>query len=169
MSYLLRAEDNHQAHCCKVKVIFCQSHVNGSEMSYWQKFEEVLYLVLSLKPKLVGFAIICSCTLYMGSKITQLYQNHHSTIYLCLSLGVLKNYYFLSFYPGPGLAFRYCCLCLCLLVSIHVCEPPVCRHDNFPDCKVHGAKMGLIWGRQDPGGAHDGPMIFAIWVITHSS
>ena len=32
------------------------------------------------------------------------------------------------------------------------------------DSKVHGANMGLIWGQQDPGGPHDGPMKFAIWV-----
>ena len=32
-----------------------------------------------------------------------------------------------------------------------------------PDSKVHGANMGLIWGRQDPGGPHVGPMNFAIW------
>ena len=24
--------------------------------------------------------------------------------------------------------------------------------------------MGLIWGRQDPGGPHVGPVNFAIWV-----
>ena len=24
--------------------------------------------------------------------------------------------------------------------------------------------MGSIWGRQDPGGPHGGPMNFAIWV-----
>ena len=34
--------------------------------------------------------------------------------------------------------------------------------DN-PDSKVHGASMGPIWGRQDPGGPHVGPMNFAIW------
>ena len=33
----------------------------------------------------------------------------------------------------------------------------------FPDSKVHGANMGPIWGRQDPGGPHVGPMNFAIW------
>ena len=33
----------------------------------------------------------------------------------------------------------------------------------IPDSKVHGASMGPIWGRQDPGGPHDGPMNFAIW------
>ena len=27
-----------------------------------------------------------------------------------------------------------------------------------PDSKVHGAKMGPIWGRQDPGGPHVGLM-----------
>ena len=34
----------------------------------------------------------------------------------------------------------------------------------YPDSKVHGANMGPIWGRQDPGGPHVGPMNFAIWV-----
>ena len=33
-----------------------------------------------------------------------------------------------------------------------------------PDSKVHGANMGLIWGRQDPGGPHVGPINLAIWV-----
>ena len=33
---------------------------------------------------------------------------------------------------------------------------------NVPDSKVHGANTGLIWGRQDPGGPHVGPMNFAI-------
>ena len=32
-----------------------------------------------------------------------------------------------------------------------------------PDSTVHGANMGPIWGRQDPGGPHVGPMNFAIW------
>ena len=35
----------------------------------------------------------------------------------------------------------------------------------YPDSKVHGANMGPIWGWQDPGGPHVGPMNFAIWVI----
>ena len=29
-----------------------------------------------------------------------------------------------------------------------------------PDSKVHGANMGPIWGRQDPGGSHIGSMKF---------
>ena len=29
---------------------------------------------------------------------------------------------------------------------------------DVPDSKVHGANMGPIWGRQDPGGPHVGPM-----------
>ena len=33
-----------------------------------------------------------------------------------------------------------------------------------PDSKVHGANMGPIWGLQDPGGPHVGPMNFAIWL-----
>ena len=35
---------------------------------------------------------------------------------------------------------------------------------NYPNSKVRGANMGPIWGRQDPGGPHVGPMNFAIWV-----
>ena len=31
----------------------------------------------------------------------------------------------------------------------------------YPDRKVHGANMGPIWGRQDPGAPHVGPMNFA--------
>ena len=33
----------------------------------------------------------------------------------------------------------------------------------IPDSKVDKANMGPIWGRQDPGGPHVGPMNFAIW------
>ena len=36
----------------------------------------------------------------------------------------------------------------------------------IPHSKVHGANMGPIRGRQDPGGLHVGPMNFAIWDIT---
>ena len=36
---------------------------------------------------------------------------------------------------------------------------------KFPDSKVHGANMGPIWGRQDPGGPHVGAMNFVIWVV----
>ena len=35
-----------------------------------------------------------------------------------------------------------------------------------PDSKVHGANMGPIWGRQDPGGPQVGHMNFALWDVT---
>ena len=35
-----------------------------------------------------------------------------------------------------------------------------------PDSKVHGANVGPIWGRQDPGGPHVGPTNLAIWKVT---
>ena len=35
---------------------------------------------------------------------------------------------------------------------------------KHPESKVHGAIMGLIWGRQDPGGPNVGPINLAIWV-----
>ena len=34
----------------------------------------------------------------------------------------------------------------------------------YPDGKVHGDSIGPIWGWQDPGGPHVGPMKFAIFV-----
>ena len=37
------------------------------------------------------------------------------------------------------------------------------ENDIIPNSKFHGANMGPIWGRQDPGGPHVGPMNFAIW------
>ena len=44
--------------------------------------------------------------------------------------------------------------------------------NTAPDSKVHGAYMGSIWSRQDPGGPHVGPMIFVIWgtlLLKHSA
>ena len=37
-----------------------------------------------------------------------------------------------------------------------------------PDSKIHGAHMGPIWGRQDPGGPDVGPLNFAIWDVIFS-
>ena len=51
------------------------------------------------------------------------------------------------------------------LVSSRRTQSTVITHfaKDHPDSKVHGANMGSIWGRQDPGGPHVGPMSFAIW------
>ena len=41
------------------------------------------------------------------------------------------------------------------------CSAPVCspyHQTTIPENKVNGANMGLIWGRQDPGGPRVGPM-----------
>ena len=40
---------------------------------------------------------------------------------------------------------------------------------TIPDSKVRGTNMGPIWGRQDPGGSHAGPMNFVIWDIAAST
>ena len=34
----------------------------------------------------------------------------------------------------------------------------------YPGSKVDGAKMGPIWGQQDPGGPYVGPMNLVMWV-----
>ena len=44
----------------------------------------------------------------------------------------------------------------------HICG---IKFNRNPDSKVHGANMGPIWGPQDPGGPHVGPMNFAIWEV----
>ena len=36
--------------------------------------------------------------------------------------------------------------------------PVIARNMKYTDSKVHGANMGPLWGRQDPGGPHVGPM-----------
>ena len=38
---------------------------------------------------------------------------------------------------------------------------------QIPDSKVHGTNMGLIWGRQVPGGPHVGPMNLTMWDTIH--
>ena len=43
-----------------------------------------------------------------------------------------------------------------------LCYRERCPRVGAPDSKVHRANMGPIWGRQDPGGPHDGPMNLAI-------
>ena len=40
---------------------------------------------------------------------------------------------------------------------------------EIPDSQIYGANMGAIWGRQDIGWYHFGPMNFAIWDIIHAN
>ena len=42
----------------------------------------------------------------------------------------------------------------------------VCQAPGVPDSKVQGANIGPIWGRQDPGGPHVGPINFVIWNVS---
>ena len=56
--------------------------------------------------------------------------------------------------------------------NFHGLEYPVLvamQNENgiYPDSKVHGANMGPIWGRQDPGGPRVGHMNFVIWVLLY--
>ena len=43
--------------------------------------------------------------------------------------------------------------------------PEICE-STYPDSKVHWDNMRPIWGRQDPGGPHVGPMSLAILYIS---
>ena len=44
-----------------------------------------------------------------------------------------------------------------------LCEIRPLTSNHIPDNKIHGANMGPIWGQQDPGGPHVGPVNFVIW------
>ena len=43
------------------------------------------------------------------------------------------------------------------------------RRKDLPDSKVHGANMGPIWGWQDSGVPHVGPMNFATWAAAQAT
>ena len=47
--------------------------------------------------------------------------------------------------------------------NIEARDVQLLKHQHIPESKVHGANMGPIRGRQEPGGHHVGPMNFAIW------
>ena len=47
-------------------------------------------------------------------------------------------------------------------INIRMMKRAMKATNPVPDSKVHGANMGPIWGRQDPGGSHVGPWNFAI-------
>ena len=64
----------------------------------------------------------------------------------------------LAFRVGMSWLLRVSCLIYDLHLSLHCC----------PDSKVHVANMGPIWGQQDLGGPHVGPMNLAIWVYSKS-
>ena len=50
-----------------------------------------------------------------------------------------------------------------LCIAFFVVNILTCTYHSNPDSKVHGANMRPIWGRQDPGGPHVGPVDFSIW------
>ena len=59
------------------------------------------------------------------------------------------------------------CRCVCEYSAAMVPIVMSSLFATFPDSKVHGANMGPIWGQQDPGGPHVGPMNFVVWVVLH--
>ena len=50
--------------------------------------------------------------------------------------------------------------------GLHTGIEDVWRHRSYPDSKVHGANMGPIWGRQDPGGPMLAPRILLSGYLT---
>ena len=51
------------------------------------------------------------------------------------------------------------------LTATYACPSYQGYMHRIPDSKVHGANMGPIWDRQNPGESHVGPMNLAIWDI----
>ena len=74
---------------------------------------------------------------------------------LCCGYAIVHNEFTWSIYP----------YFLGYTIPIHGLIGPIqLQLKHNPDNKIHGANMGPIWGRQDPGGPHVGLMNFAIWV-----
>ena len=67
------------------------------------------------------------------------------------------------------LAFRTTGVCCCSPLTVVIWTLALVAKEVYkmksssPDSKIHGANIGPIWGRQDPGGSHVGPMNLAIW------
>ena len=61
--------------------------------------------------------------------------------------------------------WRHCNI-LCFVVVLVQVHEGMKASGNCFDSMVHGADLGHIWGRQDAGGTHVGPVDFVIWVIT---
>ena len=60
--------------------------------------------------------------------------------------------------PGKNDIYLSCTSCLaCMFLFCRRSENGTPYDKHIPDSKVHGANMGPIWGRQDPGGPHVGP------------
>ena len=102
--------------------------------------------------------------LYMKKKVSSLEGLLVSCILIVFVLGFIYQFVVLLFSCTVRLFYG--------LSHSFVVRPPSQYKD--PDSKVHGANMWLIWGRQDPGGPHVGPMApnwphvgpmnLAIWV-----
>ena len=54
---------------------------------------------------------------------------------------------------------------LILVHLVHISQGYLALGQVYPDKKVRGANMGPIWGPQDPGGSHVGPINCPIWLI----
>ena len=80
-----------------------------------------------------------------------------TSIILCCVVCRVKSTDILSYSLQIG-AYSHACIYAVITVLLSM----------IPDNKVHGANIGPIWGRQDPGGPHVGPMNLAIWDI-HTS
>ena len=68
-------------------------------------------------------------------------------------------------FPIPQAWELYVVEHLLLACKFAIRLPPYGKQNN-PDIMVHGTSMGPIWGRQNPGGPHVGPINFAI--LEHS-
>ena len=83
---------------------------------------------------------------------------YYSFIYLFFYLFIYLFIYFIHVKTHCWTNKMTFCICPIRIVKV-----------LYPDTKVHGANMGPIWGRQDPGGPHVGPMNLIIWVAIHWS
>ena len=113
------------------------------------------------KKRIRGFYyLMCSCRVSLDW-LRKIYDHPRSS---CLRLDFSDNTAACSHsnWPGCFITFLISCTSSAFVNNI-ISELMIIPVTISPDSKFHGANMGPIWGRQDPGGPHVGPMNFVIW------
>ena len=98
--------------------------------------------------------------------VNRMISSHHLPWRITIICIVTHDSKVILFYP----MCLFVCVCLSQCLSGWFRFEGLVPHKQqvIPDSKVHGANMGPIWGRQDPGGPHVGPVNFAIWDVSHT-
>ena len=159
--------------------VFGRFYSNSSGLLQWQlvNFVNAWWIWLSIQNKRnINTASIIWYTLYyrqLNERVLNEINDHCTTICLTIVQG-LRNLFILKLHSFH----RALCSNLIIIETYDINatnEIDISIYTNIkayliseqtrnnPDNKVHGATMEPIWGRQDPGGPHVGPLNLAFY------